>query len=467
VRFFRLLPDHPLHAANERMQPSAASTGRACLALLGALVFHDPALLAEESAPIVQTSAPLLTLEPPQTFHEPVVPGMSSPPSDFFSWRKGPFQIRPYGALWADMVFASERTSPGAFTLFVFSPQEQGESSLTVDTRRTRLGLNVRGPTFGTAETGGRVEIDFQGDFVTENRAGVLLRHAYWEVNDDRTRLLVGQYWDLASPLSPNTVNYGYGYYAGNIGFRRAQFRAERYATTASGSKFALQGSLNQDIVTDFPADPGVRRESSNWPVVEARAAVSLPERTSDSLPATLGISGHIGETGFDFLSSSPPPLNLPPEDDARFLTWSFNVDAQASITERLGFQGEYFLGANLGNFLGGVGQGVCGCSRESIRSTGGWIEFSYEFTDDLRGHLGYGLDDPNNPDIVVGRSSNQFLFVNLIRDITLRWTTGLEVSCWRTEYRESRVGLIPADQLGPTEPGKSVTLDWMMKYEF
>ena len=60
-----------------------------------------------------------------------------------------------------------------------------------------------------------------------------------------------------------------------------------------------------------------------------------------------LGISGHLGETGFDFLETGPPPLNLPPADDARFRTGRSNVDLQSKVTERLSARGEFFLGAN------------------------------------------------------------------------------------------------------------------------
>jgi hypothetical protein len=56
------------------------------------------------------------------------------------AWQKGGLRIVPYGAFWADMVYASERTNPGEYTLFVFSRQQHGEDAFTIDARRTRLG---------------------------------------------------------------------------------------------------------------------------------------------------------------------------------------------------------------------------------------------------------------------------------------------------------------------------------------
>ena len=387
-----------------------------------------------------------------------------------WTWKVGEFKVSPYGAFWADMIYATERTNPGAGTLYVFSPETHGEDAFTIDARRSRFGLDVTGPTIpalGWSETGGKVEIDFRGDFITENRAGVLLRHAYWEATTSQSRLLVGQTWDVISPLQPGVLNYAAGYNAGNIGFRRTQFRAERYFEVSPCCKFTFQGSLNQDIVTDFPTDPGVNRETSDWPVVEGRMAVILGRRGHGAEPVQVGVSGHIGETGLDFLTPGPPPLNLPPLDDARFKTWSLNVDVRFPITDRFGFQGEFYTGANLSPYLGGIGQGVCPCLRVPIRSTGGWFEVWYDWTTRLHSHAGFGLDDPNDRDSLLGRIYNHFVFVNLVVDVTDRLTTGCEVTSWKTLYHEKRVGQIPPNELTPSQPGESITLDWMIKYSF
>jgi hypothetical protein len=394
----------------------------------------------------------------------------SSPPHGALAWQKGGFRIVPYGAFWADMIYQTERTEPGAFTLFVLSPEQDGEDAFIIDARRTRLGADVSGPriaALGNAQNGGKVEIDFHGNFVTENRANVLLRQAYWEVKNERFRLLVGQTSDVISPLIPGTLNYSVGWTGGNIGFRRTQFRGERYVAASNRFLLTLQAALSQDIVADFPNDPGVRRETSNWPIVQTRAAGSWGIRGSGADPVTLGCSGHIGETGFDFLTAGPPPLNLPPENDARFITWSFNIDLRAPIGARTGFQGEFFTGANLSSFLGGIGQGVCPCVRVPISSTGGWGEFWFDWTPSWQSRFGCGIDDPENDDSLIGRVSNQFIFGNLIYRVSNNLTTGIEVTYWKTRYQERRVGLIPPDQLTPSQSGESVVIDWMVKYSF
>jgi len=379
-----------------------------------------------------------------------------------FAWAKGDFKIIPYGSLWADMIYESQRTYPGPYTLWVPSEQTEGEDAFYIDARRTRLGLDVEGPRipfFCCAKSSGRVEIDFMGDTALENKGAVLLRHAYWQVKDDCFALLVGQTWDVISPLYPGSLNYSVGWDGGNIGYRRAQFRAERYLHFSPEFLMILQGSLNQNVVPDFATTAGVDREATDWPIIEGRMATRLGPRGEGCLPMELGVSGHVGQTGYDF-----GPLAPPIADDVRLLTWSFNVDAMVPITPCLRFQGEFFTGDNLSAFLGGIQQGVDLVRRTGIRSTGGWIDLRYDWTPRLHSCVGYGVDDPNDNDITYGRTYNQFLFGNVTFDITKKFLTGFEVAFWRTLYQDTRVAPVVPQ---PTQPGESVVTQWMVQYSF
>lgn len=375
--------------------------------------------------------------------------------------------VTPYGSLWGSMHFASSRTNPGAFTLWVFSEKQQGEPALDIDARRTRVGIDVAGPKSELSgyRLGGKVEFDFFGQFLTENRAGARLRHGYFEAKSDEWRFLVGQTWDVVSPLRPGMLNFTGAWAAGNIGYRRAQFRVERTLKFEDDTLWLMQGSLNQDIVDDFPTDSGVRRESAIYPVAQARTAIQFG--TVGSKPIVLGVSGHYGETGFDFIVNGPPPLNLPPADDTRFTTWSINLDAVVPLTPQLTLRGEVFRGANLSPYFGGVGQGVCPCLRKSIRSTGGWAELAWVWSPAWETHCGLGIDDPNNNDSLMGRVQNSVLFSNVILHVTDHLSTGLELAYWRTLYQDRRVGQIPDSLLTPTAPGEAVTLEWMVRYDF
>lgn len=389
---------------------------------------------------------------PPMDAH-PIGDAYAEPPVEYYSveemrdemrdlaWVKGDYKIVPYGILWGSAIYSNERAAPGPFITHIFSPAIEGEDDFVIDTRRTRLGFNVTGPQipmFACASSSAQVEIDFHGVTGTvvgntvapapENRAAVLLRHAWADIKNDNFRLMAGQGWDVISPLNPGMLNYAVGWGGGNIGFRRMQVRFERYLHVSDSSLITLQGALAQDIITDFAPFA----ESANWPVLEGRCAWTLGPTGTGSRPLTVGVSGHLGEQGFDFPAAPP----LPAVDDERIITWSFNADARWPITERLGVQGEFFTGRNLSTFLGGSLQGLNPLTRNGIQATGGWIDLWYDWTPRLHNHLGYGVDDPVDADIAPGgRTRNGFVFTNLSYDVTPKLSLGLEVSYWETRY--------------------------------
>jgi hypothetical protein len=381
------------------------------------------------------------------------------------------FRIEPYGSVRGNMYYSTSRTNPGSFTIWVFSDEVHGEPQFDLDARRSRIGTRIFAPPIelGNVEydSHGRFEIDFFGQFLTENRATARLRHVYWQFQSETHRFLVGQTDDVISPLLPGTLNFTLGRGGGNIGFRRAQFRAERILRFDDGVSMLLQGSVNQDIVDDFPDEPGVRRETTDWPVIQARVGLSHPAFGDPGRDTTFGFSGHIGETGFDFLVEGPPPLNLPPLNDARFKTWSINLDAEIPLAPSLTLRGELFRGTNLSPFFGGIGQGVCACLRTPIHAQGGWFEVVKQWHPRWESHFGAGIDDPKNEDSLLGRVQNSFIFGNLIFQVTEEFSTGFEIAYWRTLYQERRVGMIPDELLTPSAPGKALTLDWMVRYDF
>lgn len=368
------------------------------------------------------------------------------------AWTKGEFKIVPYGVIWASSSYETSRTVSGDAPFYVYSADAQGEDSFHVDAKSTRLGFDLIGPriwAFGCAETAAKVEIDFQGSFVTENKGTVLLRHAYVEAKTENTRLLAGQTWDVISPLFPFTLMYPVGWGAGNIGYRHAQLRGERIIPVNDGLLFTLQGSLNHDLdnPSDYAGTPGVRGDHAGWPVLMGRIGTTLGPRGQGCLPITVGVSGHIGEQDYDF----PAPN---PVDDAVVKTWSVNADFRFPITERFGFQGEFFAGQNLATYLGGILQGINPATREGIRSIGGWGEVWYFWRPNLHSHVGYCVDDPRNEDITTGRTYNEMIFANIAWDVTPKLLVGLETSVWETRYKTQ-------------SPGEATRVEFVVKYGF
>ncbi|MCS7305423.1 MAG: hypothetical protein NZ602_10005 [Thermoguttaceae bacterium] len=471
-------PRHELQILPERPMGGEVRLNEAAQGVPSVESFVGPIAWAQPPAP---PEAPQ-GVQPPEA-SKPAAAAKPEAKEEFFTldelkeemkklaWTKGDLKIVPYGSLWGDLLYNSNRTSPGPYTLYVNSFSTDNEHEFIIDARRTRLGLDLSGPSipwFGGASTGGKLEIDFFGPNAPNPNQGIpFLRHAYLEVKNDEFRFLFGQTWDLASPLFPGVLDYSVGWCGGNIGYRRAQLRLERYLNFSEVFRLELQGALAQNVMPDFAGNNAIDRESADWPQVQGRIGWVIGPRGKGCNPISMGVSAHIGEVEYDFKSSGPAPLNLPPEDDRRFRTWSLNADFRAPITDRLGIQGEFFMGENLSSFLGGIGQGVDLYTRNTIRSYGGWIDLWYDWTDRLHMHVGWGLDDPLNEDFLVGRTYNQFIFVNFLYDITKQFNTGIQVTSWRTFYQDRRAGLVPSSQLGPQRPGEAIVVEWMFRYSF
>ena len=380
--------------------------------------------------------------------------GMMTTTAKKYAWTKGDFSVTPYGFLWGNMVYETDRTNDGDTTFYVYPPTREDNDDFHVNARGTRLGLDVVGPRlrwFDCAESGGKVEIDFYGNFIVESKPGILVRHAYWEVKNEDYRLLMGQTWDVIGPLNPNTIMYSVYWAAGNIGYRRAQLRGERFLALSDTSLITVQGSLNANVINDYTAaNDGVDGDHGGWPVIEGRTAWTLGDRGKDGLPITVGVSGHIGNTVYVFDNTTP----LPGEYTRR--TWSLNADYRVPVTHRMGVQGEVFTGENLSQFLGGILQGINSDTTEAICSSGGWIEFWYDWTPRWHTNVGYTVDDPFDQDLTAAsaKTYNQAYYGNLIYDLTKQFKIGFEVSQWKTLYKA-----VP--------DGDSTRFEFMAKYGF
>jgi len=369
------------------------------------------------------------------------------------SWRKGAFQITPYGRITVSGVYETERTYLGDFALWVESRDVHGESGFFFDAKSTRLGLDIAGPSpeqRPDVKLGGKVELDFQGEWVLKNKSGVLFRQAYIEAKNEEWRLLFGQAWDLMSPLYPGMLNYVPGSGVGNLGYRRAQLRLERYFDLSEALLVTAQWSANSNIIINPPASTNVVGTEGGWPDFQGRLAFTLGNRQApDCRPITLGFSGHIGEQYWDFRPPNPDPVS-----NLSRKTWSFNVDFDWPITDRLGFQCEFFTGENLAAYMGGILQTIDRGTRAPILSNGGWFDVRFDCTPQWHWHAGFSIDDPLNRRMTSGRCYNHVYYFNTVYDFTKQFNLGFEASFWETHY----IGLAP---------GESARFELQAKYAF
>jgi len=355
----------------------------------------------------------------------------------------------------ADYSFDQARVSPGNYALKVLDGPEDEVTSMTA--RETRLGFD-----FSWAEekirSDAKLEFDFYGLGASpaslnsmENKAAPMLRHAYLKVTKDRWSVLAGQTSDVISPLVPKTVNYTVGWAQGNIGYRRPQFRLTTWTDLGSGKLTAcvaaartighdldqrwVEGTPDSLLGTGDGIDDGA---DSPMPTIQGRLGIETSFGSEGK--AAIGVSGHYGReeakiTTYDTGGGVLDQENLELE------SWSINVDLKLKLTSRLSVSGEFFMGQNLGAYLGGVLQDY-GPDLGELGAMGGWGMISLVPVERTVLNIGYCFDDPDEEDFIVPDNCslgminmNSVLFGNVMYSVTKNVTAMIEGSYLKTTY--------------------------------
>jgi len=399
--------------------------------------------------------------------------------------RKGRFTITPYGFINVSTSYETERTNRGDFVLFSLSPDLDGggHSGFQIDPKSSRLGVQVAGPDLPwlcrCVKTSALAEIDFQAANYagTRNRGGVMMRRAFVDFTRDNTRLLIGQEWDVVSPLVPQSLNYVPGSYTGNVGYRRAQIRLERTRKWNYDFSTLWQIAVCDNVPNDYLTDTDVNIANSGLPMLQGRIATTFGHNPwANCQPYTVGISGHIGEMTHDYISHKI--------DHRRHETWSANLDVEVPVTNRLLFTTEIYTGTNLSPLLAGIGQGVDlfspGSGTFNPRSAdayGGWANLNFKVTKKFQINSGYCIErmtdiigstcigtDQNGNAQYSARDKNQVLYLNGIYNWTDDFLTGLEVSRWRTDWH---IYTAQTNTMRGLEPGETTRIDFLVRYSF
>jgi len=351
---------------------------------------------------------------------------------------KGPLsglEIKPYGYIKWDASYDSSRTVPGNYAKWVESEAtNRNDNQFNMTANQTRLGIRINSAEKGTIQSSGLVEVDFYGNGSGENKAGVLMRHAYLKLDWPKKlfNIIAGQTWDVISPLNPSTLNYSVQWWAGNIGYRRPQIRLTKsyFLNDLVDLKFeaALARTIGNSSTSFTPGDAG---EDAGFPGVQGRVSSTFP--LFGKKPTSIGLSGHWAKEELDRTATGNPD---------HFDSWSLNIDLTQPVNDWLTVQGELFTGENLSAYLGGIGQGINTARNREIGSRGGWIAAKLNPWDKWNFNIGASIDDVDNSDLAGmtgGRESNRSIFGNVIYSINKSTQVGFELSQWHTEYQDER----------------------------
>lgn len=293
---------------------------------------------------------------------------------------------------------------------------------LTMTPRLSQVGLDIDRWELDTIIHGeGKLEVDFGGGAGVN---AIRLRHAYGKLSIGRREvvsLLAGQTWDLMSPLFPSTQQDTLLRYAGNLGDRRPQLRLEIHPTSRVhvAVAAATPGFFDRsDVDGDGVADGA----STAAPVVQW--LVELRNRVGRAGVMRFGVSGHVARTRL--------------LDGREQATQSAGLHVFLPLGRQLVLLGEGFLGDNLADLGGGIGQGVNPMTGAVVRSAGGWIELAAMPT--ARHMLAFGtsgeraFDDGLSPG---DRARNGTVYTVLRYKPRPALQLGLEHLYWRTRYHE------------------------------
>lgn len=315
-----------------------------------------------------------------------------------------------YGYVKVDVAYDSHLSSHGNYIMYV-QPQNTSGSPHTLNftARQSRLGLNLT-----RNQTKGNVEIDFYGGG-TENKNSIALRKAFVDIPVGTAILRAGQASDIISPLTPNTLNYGAGYGAGNIGYRRPQI-----AILIKNQPYSFALGITRNISSDLNNDTIVDGEASGLPSIQSRTGLQFSR-------FALGVSAHYGK------------LEAPGASQEDYATWSVNADAVINFNPQFTLKGEAYTGVNTAVYQGAIANHDC---VNELQSQGGWINLTYDIKGPLAFSFGGGFDDlceeekfylANLPDT---RAQNTFGFGLITYAISPDTILGFEISHWQTTYR-------------------------------
>ena len=361
----------------------------------------------------------------------------ATPPAAAPAAKPPEVKVAPYGIAYFNVFSNSDAVNNGDVALFA-APSGPGHTSMTA--RQSRLGIRVTGATLGTARVSGVLEGDFFGGYpavgIGDNMGVFRLRLANARLDWAKGSLVVGQDWMIFAPVNPLSISAaGIPLFAaaGNPWSRLPQVRGE-WKT----GRVLLQGGVLAPQTGDFNSaffyQPG-SGALSETPFLQGRAAFTLANFAASKKAATIGVSGHFGQ------SRVTTPVDR--EVDSNGLA----VDFVLPLGTRVTVQGEAFTGTNLGGFQAGVFQGLVADGAiagpggtpvldgpRALDTTGGWVQVTAAVTPAVTVHGGFGTDDPDDGDFLTATRRESRL-ENTAISVGFQHRASAHVS-WGLEYR-------------------------------
>lgn len=225
--------------------------------------------------------------------------------------QKKKFSYQFYGQIRTDLYYnsrANEETVDGLFYMYPkdIKPDAAGKDlNATANgsfyVLYTRLGLDVKGPMLGKAKTSAKIEADFRGSGT--NFSTVRLRHAYMQLEWDKSAFLLGQTWHpLYGDVAPQILNLSVGapfqpfgrapqlryrFKTDNLQFTVAALWQSQYLSGGPVGK--SQAYIKNSGIPEFFI--GIDYKNSSWLAGAGIELLSLKPRTESVIMREDGVS--------------------------------------------------------------------------------------------------------------------------------------------------------------------------------
>ena len=351
--------------------------------------------------------------------------------SNVLAGDKPGFEVNWYSQVKLDASWDQNPTSHGNYVMWVKAQTlDENDAQFNMTHRATRLGLRAKSTGIEEATLSGNVEVDLYGGG-DENKALLLLRHAYFTVQSGQWKLLAGQSWDLIAPLNPATLNYPVLWGAGNISYRRPQVSLFYSLTSSEQTKAEIAAgafrTIGSDLTPTFPLDSGETADGTedggDAAIPSLQALFDVNHKTASGTSVRGGVSGLWGRLRSE--------TNLGHNEN--YESWAACAHFMVSWASGAGFSGEVFTGSNLGTYCGSI----LNTNRvDGLATTGGWASAWVKLDKKTTLTGGFGVDDPKDEDLsTTERSRNQVVFGNLKYAVVAPVMFGVELSQWQTDY--------------------------------
>lgn len=309
------------------------------------------------------------------------------------------FSLKIYGQVRTDIYYNSRDNVQSVDGLFYSYPKDEqldangndinGSSSSNMYAVYSRMGFDFAGPMLGKAKTSAKIEFDFRGNG-NDNLSALRLRHAYFNLDWGKNKLLVGQTsHPFFGEVSPQILNLNTGSpfqpfgRAPQIRYRHNSGALQLQVAALWQSQFKSHGPVVENGKLSLDAS-GKEKTSRN----------QAPHKNSNIPELALGLdykaNGWIIGAGLDMLSLVPRTTAFDEKGkptykvDERLTTVSYEAHVKYQ-NDKLFFAAKSTLGSNFTHtsMLGGYGiksENAKTGEREytPFRNSSNWINIVY-----------------------------------------------------------------------------------------